>query len=173
MKNIKNLFAVLILTFVFSAVSFGQEVSLISLGGESVSLQSQKGKVVVLAVGATWLPLSKNQVAITNKLAKKYAGRDVVVYFVATDSTAAKSKNFASNEDIQAFATRNKLSAAILRDADGAATLKRFKIDQLPAFIIFDKNGKAATEPFGGLTPTVEAENDLVNQISRQIDQIL
>jgi thiol-disulfide isomerase/thioredoxin len=173
MKNIKFLFVILSLSLIFSTVSFGQDVTFSSLGGESVTLQSQKGKVVVLAVGATWLPLSKNQAAITNKLSKKYAGRDVVVYFVATDSTAAKSKNFASNDDVQAFATRNKLTASILRDSDGAATLKRFKIDQLPAFIIFDREGKLVTEPFGGLTPTTEAENELVIQISRRIDLIL
>ena len=173
MKNIKILFVILSLTLIFSTVSFGQDVTFSGLGGESVSLQSQKGKIVVLAVGATWLPLSKNQVAITNKLSKKYAGRDVIIYFVATDSTTAKSKNFASNDDVQAFATRNKLTASILRDSDGAATLKRFKIDQLPAFVIFDKEGKMVTEPFGGLTPTAEAENDLVLQISRRIDLLL
>lgn len=173
MKNIKFLFVILSLTLVFSAVSFAQEVRFSSLGGESVSLQSQRGKVVVLSVGATWLPLSKNQVAITNKLSKKYAGRDVVFYFVATDSDVAKSKNFASNDDVQAFATRNKLTASILRDSDGAATLKAFKIDQIPAFIIFDKTGKAPFEPFSGLTPTSQAENDLMSLISKKIDEIL
>lgn len=173
MKNIKILFAILSLTLVFSTVGFAQTVSFSALGGESVSLQSQKGKVVVLAIGATWLPLSKNQAVIASKLAKKYAGRDVVIYFVATDSNVAKSKNFATNEDVQAFATRNKLTASILRDSDGAATLKRFKIDQLPAFIIFDKDGKSVSEPFGGLTPTAEAENNMVLQISKKIDEIL
>jgi thiol-disulfide isomerase/thioredoxin len=173
MKNIKILFVILSLTLIFSTVGFAQDVSYNSLGGGSVSLQSQKGKVIVLAVGATWLPLSKNQAVITNKLSKKYAGRDVVFYFVATDSTAAKSKNFASNEDIQAFAARNKLTTSILRDSDGTTTLKRFKIDQIPAFIIFDKEGKTPFEPFGGITPTADAENDLVLQISKKIDQIL
>ena len=171
MKNIKFLFAILILTFVFSTSGFAQNVSFTALDGENLSMQSQKGKVVVLAVGATWLPLSKNQAIVINKLSKKYAGRDVVIYFVATDSTAAKSKNFASNEEIQAFATRNKLTGSVLRDSDGAGTLKKFKIDQLPAFIVFDKEGKAAAEPYGGLTPN--KEDDLIVQISRKIDEIL
>jgi hypothetical protein len=62
-----------------------------------------------------------------------------------------------------------------VRDAEGTTTLKRFKIDQLPAFIILDKDGKPVAEPIGGLTfsPTPEDENDLVNQIARRIDQIL
>ena len=171
MKAIKNLLIVLSLIFAFSAAGFAQNLSLTSLGGENVSLQSQKGKVVVLAMGATWLPLTKSQAIVINRLAKKYAGRDVVIYFVATDSTSSKSKNFASNEDIQAFATRNKLTASILRDSDGAATLKKFKIDQLPAFIVLDKDGKPAAEPYSGLTP--DQENDLVIQISKKIDGIL
>ena len=173
MKNIKTLFVVLGLIFVFSSLGFAQSVTLTSLSGDNVSLQSQKGKVVVLAIGATWLPLSKNQAAITNRLAKKYGGRDVVIFFVATDSTAAKSKNYASNEDLQAFATRTKLNSTVLRDADGSATLKKFKIDQIPAFLIFDKEGKLASEPFGGLTPTADAETGLVNQISLKIDELL
>jgi thiol-disulfide isomerase/thioredoxin len=171
MKNIKLLFAILMFTFVFSTAGYSQNLSFTALDGENLSLQTQKGKVVVLAVGATWLPLSKNQAIVINKLSKKYAGRDVVIYFVATDSTAAKSKNFASNEEIQAFATRNKLTSSVLRDSDGAGTLKKFKIDQLPAFIVFDKEGKAAAEPYGGLTPT--KEDDLIVQISRKIDEIL
>ena len=171
MKNIKNLFVILILVFVFSSINSAQNITLSSLGGDDISIESHKGKVVVLAIGATWLPLSKNQAIVTNKLAKKYAGRDVVIYFVATDSTSAKSKNYASSEQIQAFITQNKLTSSILRDSDGGATLKKFKIDQLPAFIVFDKQGKAAAEAYGGLTP--KAEDELIAQISRKIDEIL
>jgi thiol-disulfide isomerase/thioredoxin len=171
MKNIKFLFVILTLTLAFSSLGQAQTLNLTTLGGDNFSLQSQKGKVVVLAVGATWLPLSKNQALITNKLAKKYAGRDVVIYFVATDSAAAKSKNFATSEQIQTFAALNKMTASILRDSDGAATLKKFKIDQLPAFLVFDKDGKTAAEAYGGLTPN--AEDDLTNQIAKKIDEIL
>lgn len=173
MKNIKIWFAVLSFILVFSSFGFAQNVTLPALDGENFSLQSQKGKVVVLAIGATWLPLSKNQAAITNRLAKKYGGRDVVIYFVATDSTATKSKNFASNEDILAFIKNTKLSTQVLRDSDGSATLKKFKIDQIPAFVIFDKEGRLAAEPYGGLTPTPVAETALTDQISRKIDELL
>lgn len=169
MKNIKVLFAIIGLIFIFS--SFGSAQTLSSLDGGNVSLQGQKGKVVILAIGATWLPLSKNQAIITNKLAKKYGGRDVVIYFIVTDSTAAKSKNYASNEQIQSFGARNKMIVSILRDSDGAATLKKFNIDQLPAFVVLGKDGRAIGEAYGGVTP--EAENDLVNQIAAAVDKIL
>ncbi|MGI8555518.1 MAG: peroxiredoxin family protein [Pyrinomonadaceae bacterium] len=171
MKNIKFLLVIFSLMFAFSSVGFAQNVTLPALAGGNVSLNSQKGKVVVLAIGATWLPLSANQAIIVNKLSKKYLGKDVVIYFVATDSTAEKSKNFASNADIQAFAARNKMSAAVLRDADGAVTLKKFDVDQLPAFVVLDKDGKAIGEPFGGVTPNEETV--LADKISQAIDKIL
>lgn len=171
MKNIKFLLVILSLMFMFASVGFAQSATLTALDGGSVSLNSQKGKVVVLAIGATWLPLSKNQAIVANKLSKKYLGKDVVIYFVATDSTSAKSKNFASNEAVQSFAANNKMTATVLRDSDGAATLKKFGVDQLPAFVVLDKDGKMIGEAFGGVTPNGETE--LANQISMAIDKIL
>ena len=173
MNKIKSIFTVLTLTIAVSISAFAQSqnVSLPSLDGETVSLNNQKGKVIVLALGASWLPLSKNQVIVINKLSKKYAGRDVVFYFVATDSTSVKSKNYASKEQIETFATRNKLIIPILRDSDGLLVLKKFGVDQLPSFVIIDKQGVQAAEPYGGLTP--EAELELVTQISQRIDKIM
>ena len=173
MNKTKSILATFTLTVVLSITAFAQtqDVSLPSLSGESVSLTGQKGKIVILALGASWLPLSKNQVIVINKLSKKYAGRDVVIYFVATDSSSAKSKNFASTEQIQAFATRNKLIVPILRDSDGLVVLKKFGVDQLPSFVVLDKQGKQTGEAYGGLTP--EAETELFIQISQNIDKIL
>ena len=175
MKNIRSLLTILSFVFVFSMAVSAQ--SLTALDGGKVDVQNQNGKVVVLAIGASWLPLSTQQATITNKLAKKYAGRDVVVYFVATDSASAKSKNFASDDELNAFATRNKLTVSVLRDSDGAQTLKKYGIDQLPSFVILGKNGKPATEAFGGIG-SVDPKNtnlrdDVSIAISQAIDRIL
>lgn len=126
---------------------------------------------MILALGASWLPLSANQATITTDLANKYRGKDVVLYFVTTDSTAAKSKNYASDAQIQTFATKNKLTVPVLRDSDGAVLLKTYKVDQIPAFVILDKDGKAIAEPFGGVTPN--AEKDLAKQIAMKVDGLL
>lgn len=155
------------MAFVLSASA--QNMTFTSLGGEKIDLAAQKGKVVVLAIGASWLPLSKNQATAINKLARKYNGRDVSFYFIATDSTSAKSKNYASNEDIQKFAATNKLTISILRDSDGVSTIKQYKVDQLPAFIILDKTGKAADEPFTGIDPN----SDISVPLSAKIDKLL
>jgi peroxiredoxin len=142
-----------------------------TLSGETVSLSDLKGKVVVLAIGASWLPLSKTQIITVNKLAKKYAKSEVVIYWVSTDSANPKSKNFASNEQITAFGVKNKLTAPILRDSDGLFTLKKYGVDQLPSFVILDKTGKSIGEPFGGLDP--ENEPEIFVQLSGAIDKTL
>ncbi len=109
------------------------------------------------------------QAEFTNALAKKYAGKNVVFYFVATDSANAKSKNFANNDSIRKFATANKLTATVLRDPDGAATLKKFNVEQVPSFVILDKSGRQIGDPFGGIDP----KYDITIPISKAIDRLL
>ena len=58
-----------------------------------------------------------------------------------------------------------------MRDSDGLVVLKKFGVDQLPSFVVLDKQGKQTGEAYGGLTP--EAETELFIQISQNIDKIL
>jgi thiol-disulfide isomerase/thioredoxin len=169
MKNIKTFLAILSFVFVFSFAANAQGVSLTSIDGQRIDVQARKDKVVVLAIGASWLPLSNQQAIYANKLAKKFAGRDVEIYFVMTDSNAQKSKNYASDADLRGFAARNKLNVTILRDVDGAQTLKKFGVDQIPSFVILGKDGKPATEAYGGIDP----KTDISISIAQQIDKIL
>ena len=169
MKNIRTVLTILSFVFVFSMAVSAQNLT--ALDGGKIDVQNQNGKVVVLAIGASWLPLSTQQAAITNKLAKKYAGRDVEIYFVATDSASAKSKNYASDDELNSFVARNKLTVRILRDSDGAQTLKKYGVDQLPSFVILGKDGKPATEAFGGIG--TDPKNDVSVPISQAIDRIL
>jgi peroxiredoxin len=171
MKNIKLFFFGLILTAAFAVSALAQNMTFTSLGGEKIDLASQKGKVIVLAIGASWLPLSKNQAAAINKLARKYNGRDVAFFFIATDSTSAKSKNYASNEDIQKFAETNKMTISILRDSDGVSTIKQYKVDQLPAFIVIDKTGNVSGAPLTGIE--TDPNSDISVPLSAKIDKLL
>ena len=168
MNSIKFLIATLFITVV-TALSTSAQTSLVGLDGSHVDVQGQHGKVVILAIGASWLPFSAKQAEFTNFLAKKFSGRDVIVFFVSTDSTVPKSRNFASNEDVKKFATTNKLTATILRDGDGAVTLKKFNIDQIPSFVVLDKNGNMVGQAFGGIDPNY----DITVAISRAVDKIL
>ena len=154
---------------VVAAAGVSAQTSLPALNGGQVDVQAQRGKVVILALGASWLPLSNKQAEYTNVLAKRYTGKDVVVYFVATDSTNPKSKNHATNPDIEKFVAGSKLTVPVLRDADGAATLKKFNVDQLPSFIILDKQGNVSGSAFGGIDPKF----DVTIPISKAVDKLL
>jgi hypothetical protein len=168
MKTIKAFLAGLSILFAFSIAASAQ-ISLASLDGTKVDIQGQKNKIVILAVGASWLPLSGKQADFANMLANKYRNKDVVVYFVVVDSMTAKSKNYATDQDVKKFATTNKLNIVVLRDGDGAAILKKFNIDQLPSFVILDRNGQMVGQPFGGIDP----KYDISVPISREVDKLL
>jgi hypothetical protein len=168
MSTIRN-FILGLAIFMSLAVAGSAQTGLTALDGTKVSLASNKGKVVILAVGASWLPLSAKQAEFSNVLSKRYTGKDVVVYFVVTDSATARSKNYASNDDILKFTTASKLTVPVLRDPDGAVTLKLYNIDQLPSFVIIDKQGNQVGEPFGGIDP----KSDVTIPISKAVDKLL
>lgn len=168
MRILSKTISLIGLIAVLSVVAYSQ-VNVTTLDGKNISLDGQKGKVVILAIGASWVPLSDDQAIAANALAKKYAGKDVVIYFVATDSTSAKSKNYASNAELSTFVTKQKLAVPLVRDPDGAATLKKFNVDQIPSFIILDKTGNKAGESFGGIDPKF----DITVPISAAVDKLL
>ncbi len=167
MKMVKRSFLFFGLLLVSAAAIAAQNLP--NVNGGSVDIQAQKGKVVILAIGASWLPLSGKQAAFTNSLAGKYSGKNVVIYFIVTDSSNARSKNYASDEAIKKFIADNNLRVPVLRDSDGAATLKKFGVDQLPSFVLLDKNGAQAGEPFGGIDPKF----DITVPISKAVDKLL
>src|SRR5712691_5897500 len=68
-----------------------------AIDGATVTAESLRGRVVVLAFGASWLPLTRNQMEGVKKLADLYAGRGVATYWVSSDSENTKSRNFVSD----------------------------------------------------------------------------
>ena len=172
MKNIKILTAVLGFLFLTSLSVSAQNIVFTSLGGDKIDVEAQKDKVVIMGIGASWLPLSNDQADTINKLAKRYQGRDdVIFYFIATDSTSRKSKNYASDDDIRKFVKRNKLKVTILRDKDGKTSIQKYELDQLPAFIILDKTGKPDGKPITGIDPFGDV--DTADIISKRVDKLL
>jgi peroxiredoxin len=110
-SNRKRILAgLLAISFGTVTLSRGQagpvQFSMRSVDGQTVSSESLRGEVVVLAFGASWLPLSKTQLQGVRKLADEYGQRGVVVYWVSTESDDQKSKNFASDEQLRAFAQK-------------------------------------------------------------------
>jgi peroxiredoxin len=172
-SNRKRILAGL-LAFSFAAATSGQsqaepvQFSLRSIDGQTVTSESLRGEVVVLAFGASWLPLSKTQLQGVRKLADEYSQRGVVVYWVSTESEDPKSKNFASDEQLRAFAQKYGLKVTVLRDPDGTVS-KKMRVDQLPSIMILDKQGNIVGGPIGGLDPN----GNLTGQLASRLDKIL
>jgi len=162
-------FAVLIFALGVSSMGLTQngpvEFSLHAIDGENVTSQSVRGEVVVLAFGASWLPLSRNQMEGVKKLADQYAGRGVTVYWVSVDSENTKSKNFVSDDQLRELARKYKVG--ILRDPDGALS-RKMGVDQVPSIVILDKQGNIAGS-IGGMDPNA----NLTTQLSARLDKIL
>jgi peroxiredoxin len=146
------------------------DFSLRSVDGGSITSEQLRGDVVILAFGASWLPLSRTQVEGVQRLADEYRDRDLRVYWVSTDSESQKSKNFATDDQLRSFARKNGLKIGVLRDPDGAL-FKRMGVDrnQLPALVIFDKDGQISGAPIGGLDP----EGNLVQRLSARLNKLL
>jgi peroxiredoxin len=171
--NRKPLLALFLLVMIGSSLAFTQNgaatvsFSLRTIDGQTITSDSLRGEVVVLAFGASWLPLSKAQLQGVRKLADEYSDRGVVVYWVSTESEDPKSKNYASDDNLRGFAQKYGLKVTVLRDPDGA-TSKKFGVDQLPSFVIVDKHG-VASEPIGGLDPN----GNLASQLAERLDKVL
>lgn len=145
----------------------GQTIALRSLDGQAIDINSLRGKVTVLAIGASWLPLTRDQVKIVNNLQQAYGKRGVSVYFVSTDAESDKAKNFATDAQLRAFGDKYKLVVPSLRDS-ASTTLKAFGLDQIPSFVVLDKQGNVAAKING-----LDVENDVTAQLSGEIDKIL
>jgi peroxiredoxin len=163
--------ALLGITFAALVVAQGRgaaQFSLRSIDGQTVTSDSLRGEVVVLAFGASWLPLSKTQLQGVRKLADQYSDRGVVVYWVSTESEDSKSKNYASDDQLRSFSQRYALKVTVLRDPDGGVS-KKMGVDQLPSIVILDKQGNMVGNPIGGLDPS----GNLAGQLADRLDKIL
>ena len=139
-----------------------------SINGQAIGTNELRGQVVVLAVGASWLPLSRKQAQGVRKLANDYGKRGVVVYWVSTDSESPKSKNYATDEQLKEFARRHDLNVTVLRDPE-AQVVKQMGVDQLPAIIILNRDGSVYRSPITGLDP----EGNLSEQLAEPLDELL
>lgn len=167
MKILSKILLLLAVSATVSAAVRAQTASFSKLGGDRFEFSSEKGKVVVVAIGARWLPLSKNQAAILNALAAKADPTEVTFYFVMVDSVSGAPQDVSTDAQLEEFAKTNKLTATLLRDPKGAASSKLFRPDQLPAFVILGRDGKMVGEAITGMDPKTDDSGTLGARIDR------
>ncbi len=143
-----------------SAIAQAPNISLRGVDGSSFSLADNKGKVIVLSFGATWVPTK--ELPALQKLASAHAKASF--YWVSTNSAKAGEKNYAADADLQAFAAKNGLKIPVLRDADRAA-YRALGLTSLPSLIVIDQAGNVKlkhegfdpdqADPFGDVTQAI------------------
>src|SRR5215510_10142503 len=95
-----------------------QSATFHSVDGREIRLADQKGKVVVMSFGGTWVPLVSKELPALQKIADRYSSRGVQVYWVSINSSKPGARNYASDADLQAFAQKHNLRITTLRDPD-------------------------------------------------------
>lgn len=174
-RRFNPVLSILTVTLLLSSVPFQQTVSaqaqqqsvvaFQSLDGRTVTTESLRGRVVVLAFGATWLPLTKAQLQGVQKLADEHKGK-VEVFWVSTDSAMPKSRNYASDEQLKQFAQKNNVRLTVLRDPEGAMS-KRLGVDQIPSIVLLDRSGAVSGQPVLGYDPKTDLSVTLGNRIDK------
>ena len=171
---LKNRMAVVTLTLailmliVSTTFTQNERINLRSIDGQDVNLSDQKGKVIVLSFGGTWVPMTARELPALQKIADRFSNRGVQVYWVSINSAKPGARNFASDSDLQGFAQKNNLRLKMLRDPDQEA-YRYYGLDALPTLVILDKEGKVARKHVGFGTDQGEA----YNQIIRELEQLL
>lgn len=140
--------ALVILACALGALAQAPPVTLRTTDGRSFDLARSRDKIIVLLFNATWVPMADRELPAYQKLADRYAGRDVDFYWVSTNSANEKEKNSISDAELRAFARNMGLRLPVLRDPDRGA-FHAFNLDLLPAIVIIDREGRVCLKVLG------------------------
>jgi peroxiredoxin len=116
------------------------DFTLVDLAGKSVSLSSQRGKVVVLVFWAPWCPPCKEELQSLNKLYQTYKSKGLVVLAVSSDKSLASVKDFIA---------KNPVAFDILFDDKLSVSRDLYKAFMVPTTFVIDRRGLIFKKHFG------------------------
>ena len=116
------------------------ELTLPTLSGDTLSLSSLRGKIVLLDFWATWCEPCRKQMPALAKLHGQVKDQDVVLLGVNSDETAQKA---------QQFVVENGYGWPSLFDGQGGTAGKLYKANAIPALVLIDRTGKVAAYEIG------------------------
>jgi peroxiredoxin len=111
------------------------DLTLTDLSGNSWTLKSLKGKVVLLNFWATWCPPCNRELPDMQALYEKYKDQGLVVLAV-TDEDPAK---------VQPFISKRKLTYPVLLDP-GRKVNDAFGIEGIPKSFVYDREGNLVSQ---------------------------
>ena len=131
-----------------------------SMSGDSVSLASMRGKVVLLNVWATWCGPCRQEIPELRAIHAKYKDRGLQLIGVSVDADG-------SDDAIRSFATDFKMDYAIWRDP-GESVSALFRMSGVPATFVIDREGVLRWKATGAVQP---GDTSLTNAIERAMNQ--
>ena len=143
-----------------------QDFSFSTPGGQTVTLSSLRGNVVVLLFSGLQDPQRREGLKALEQLAKddRYEGKNVKICWVSVNAA-----NEVTNDQLKNLSSAAP-SVSVLRDTNQAA-FKRFsgKLAQLPTIVVLDRQGNPFGQPRGGFNPN----SDFINDLASIIDGLL
>jgi peroxiredoxin len=110
------------------------EINLPNVSGTNVSLQSLRGKVVILDFWASWCgPCIKTNRELV-KIYKKYKAKGVEIYSVSIDANTEKWKDAIKKQNLTWLQVNDPGNW-------NSPTARAWNIEAIPATYIIDKNG--------------------------------
>jgi cytochrome c biogenesis protein CcmG, thiol:disulfide interchange protein DsbE len=117
----------------------------VSVDGDSVSLASQRGKVVLFNVWATWCHPCRDEIPELLVLYDKYKPRGLEPVGVSIDANG-------SDEAIRSFMRDFRMTYPIWRDPDERVSAE-FLVVGVPATFLIDRNGTLRWRKTGPIQP--------------------
>lgn len=133
---------------------FAVPFSVVTNSGEAMSLDSLRGKVVLLDFWASWCLPCRQEMPNVRKVWKKYAGSDFVLLGVSLDSDAAH---------YQSFLEKEKMDWPQYFDNKGWANLlaRLYAVRSIPRVVLIDQDG------------FIQATNLRGGALAKKVDELL
>ena len=131
-------------------------ISVDLLGGGKASLESAKGKVVMLDFWATWCPPCVRGLPVVSAIAEKYKDKGLVFYAVNEQE---------DEETIKAFLEKKGLKIPVALDKDGSLG-HSYLVTGIPQTVLIGKDGTVQVVHVGFM-PSMEQE------LTKQIEDLL
>jgi len=117
----------------------------VSVNGDSVSLASQRGKVVLFNVWATWCHPCRDEIPELLVLYEKYKPRGLELVGVSIDANG-------SDDAIRSFMKDFRMTYPVWRDPDERVSAE-FLVVGVPATFLIDRNGILRWRKTGPIQP--------------------
>ena len=118
-----------------------REMNVLDMNGEPVSLDSLRGKFVVLNFWATWCGPCVKSIPELRQLAKQSADDDVTILSISLDEQLNHAKKFIQNEKMD-------WPQALLGERDNPMVRKQLGISSVPVYYVLDPEGQLRHRSF-------------------------